>query len=120
MERRSTFPSFNHQNGPGFDSAGASPMSRTIGYLSAAMLAGIAVPASAQSAGAANSIVIVTGQQPTTPIPTLMEGAAASLGNIELADQLFLRLAGLGPTMLTAGDRGFIPLLARSWTRRDS
>jgi len=95
-------------------------MSRTIGYLSAAMLAGIAVSANAQSAGAENSIVIVTGQQPTTPIPTLMEGAAASLGNMELADQLFLRLAGLGPTMLTAGDRGFVPLLARSWTRRDS
>src|SRR4051812_31647806 len=95
-------------------------MSRTIGYLSAAMLAGIAVPANAQSARAENSIVIVTGQQPTTPIPTLMEGAAASLGNMELADQLFLRLAGLGPTMLTAGDQGFVPLLARSWSRRDS
>jgi peptide/nickel transport system substrate-binding protein len=95
-------------------------MRRTIGYLTAAMLVGIAVPASAQSAPAGNSIVIVTGQQPTTPIPTLMEGAAASQGNIELADQLFLRLAGLGPTMLTAGDRGFVPLLARSWTRRDS
>jgi peptide/nickel transport system substrate-binding protein len=66
------------------------------------------------------SIVIVTGQQPTVPIPTLMEGAAASVGNLELADQLFLRLAGLGPTLLTAGDRGFVPLLARSWARRDS
>lgn len=67
-----------------------------------------------------SSIVIVTGQQPTVPIPTLMEGSAASQGNMELADQLFLRLAGLGPTLLTAGDRGFVPLLARSWTRRDS
>jgi peptide/nickel transport system substrate-binding protein len=66
------------------------------------------------------SIVIVTGQHPTVPIPTLMEGAAASQGNMELADQLFLRLAGLGPTLLTAGDRGFVPLLARSWTRPDS
>ena len=33
---------------------------------------------------------------------------------------LFLRLAGIGPGMVTAGDRGFIPLLARSWSRRDS
>ena len=66
------------------------------------------------------SIVIVTGQQPTVPIPTLMEGAAASLGNMELADQLFVRLAELGPTLLTAGDRNFVPVLARSWTRRDS
>jgi peptide/nickel transport system substrate-binding protein len=67
-----------------------------------------------------SSIVIVTGQQPTMPIPTLMEGAANSLGNLELADQLFLRLAAPGPTLITAGDRGFVPLLARSWTRRDS
>jgi peptide/nickel transport system substrate-binding protein len=77
--------------------------------------------AEAQSAGERRgSIVIVTGQQATLPIPTLMEGAAANVSNIELADQLFLRLAGLGPTLVTAGDRGFVPLLARSWTRRDS
>jgi peptide/nickel transport system substrate-binding protein len=66
------------------------------------------------------SIVIVTGLQPTVPIPTLMEGPAAHVANMELADQLFLRLAGLGPGLLTAGDRNFVPLLARSWTRRDS
>jgi peptide/nickel transport system substrate-binding protein len=66
------------------------------------------------------SIVIVTGQLGTLPIPTLMEGPAASVSNLELADQLFLRLTGLGPTLLTAGDRGFVPLLARSWIRRDS
>jgi peptide/nickel transport system substrate-binding protein len=85
------------------------------------LVVGAAAPAAAQSSSdSRNSIVIVTGQQATVPIPTLMEGAAASVGNLELADQLFLRLAGLGPTMLTAGDRGFVPLLARSWTRRDS
>ena len=66
------------------------------------------------------SIVIVTGQLPTLPIPTLMEGPAASVPNLELADQLFLRLAGLGPTLITAGEQGFVPLLARSWSRRDS
>jgi peptide/nickel transport system substrate-binding protein len=49
-----------------------------------------------------------------------MEGAAGNLANSEIADQLFLRLAGLGPTLLTAGDRNFVPLLASSWTRRDS
>jgi peptide/nickel transport system substrate-binding protein len=77
--------------------------------------------AAAQSSQAhRRSIVIVTGEQPTVPVPTLMEGAALTVGNLELADQLFLRLAGLGPTLTTAGDRGFVPLLARSWTRRDS
>jgi peptide/nickel transport system substrate-binding protein len=49
-----------------------------------------------------------------------MEGAAGNVANMEIADQLFLRLAGLGPTLLTAGDRNFVPLLASSWTRRDS
>jgi peptide/nickel transport system substrate-binding protein len=67
-----------------------------------------------------NSIVIVTGSQATLPIPTLMEGPASNVANMEIADQLFLRLAGIGPTLMTAGDRGFVPLLARSWTRRDS
>ena len=37
-----------------------------------------------------------------------------------MADQLFLRLADVGPGMVTAGDQGFVPMLARSWTRRDS
>jgi peptide/nickel transport system substrate-binding protein len=49
-----------------------------------------------------------------------MEGAAGNLGNTEVADQLFLRLAELGPGLVTAGDSGFVPGLARSWTRRDS
>jgi len=89
--------------------------------VAAAALAGLVGFVAAQSSsGNGGSIVIVTGQQPTVPIPTLMEGAANSVGNLELADQLFLRLAGLGPTLLTAGARGFVPLLARSWTRRDS
>jgi peptide/nickel transport system substrate-binding protein len=49
-----------------------------------------------------------------------MEGPAANVANTEIADQLFLRLVGLGPTLLTAGDRNFVPLLASSWSRRDS
>jgi peptide/nickel transport system substrate-binding protein len=85
------------------------------------MLFLLSPPAVAQSARDSRStIVIVTGQQPTVPVPTLMEGAAANVANMELADQLFWRLARLGPTLLTAGDRNFVPQLARSWTRRDS
>ena len=49
-----------------------------------------------------------------------MEGAAGQHRQHDVADQLFLRLAELGPTLTTAGDRAFVPLLARSWTRRDS
>ena len=66
------------------------------------------------------SIVIVTGGQATLPIPTLMEGAEQSVGNLDIADQLFLRLADLGPKLQTSGDGDFVPALARSWTRRDS
>ncbi len=79
------------------------------------------IEAGAQSSRrSATSIVIVTGGQATLPIPTLMEGGESSVGNLDVADQLFLRLANLGPKLLTAGDRGFVPALAQSWTRLDS
>ena len=92
-----------------------------IAMLAAAVLLTPAPGAGAQTSGRpSTSIVIVTGGQATMPIPTLMEGGEASVGNIEVADQLFLRLANLGPKLLTAGDRDFVPALARSWTRRDS
>src|SRR5688572_883575 len=42
---------------------------------------------------AAGTVVIVTGEQATLPIPTLMEGRAARTANFDVADQLFLRLA---------------------------
>ena len=66
------------------------------------------------------SIVIVTGQEATAPVPTLIEKSQNTLANQDVADQLFLRLADVGPGMMTAGDQGFVPMLARSWTRRDS
>jgi peptide/nickel transport system substrate-binding protein len=62
------------------------------------------------------SIVIVSGQFPSQPIPTLTRGSADN----DIADLLFLRLARLGPTLMTAGDRDFVPQLARRWERRDS
>jgi peptide/nickel transport system substrate-binding protein len=49
-----------------------------------------------------------------------MEGPEANVGNFDVADQLFLRLADLGPKLLTTGDGDFVPGLASSWTRRDS
>ena len=67
-----------------------------------------------------STIVIVTGQQAPMPIPTLIEGVQNTLANQEIADQLFLPLAAVGPGLVTAGDRGFVPLLAKSWKRADS
>ena len=97
-------------------------MPRTTLLVLAAVVAGVSLvrrpPATAQHQPA--SIVIVTGQQATTPVPTLIEGSQNTLANQDVADQLFLRLAGIGPGMVTAGDRGFVPLLAKGWTRRDS
>ena len=80
----------------------------------------VAADAAAQRGPRGSSIVIVTGQDATMPIPTLMEGAQANTANAEVADHLFLRLAALGSTLITAGDAGFTPQLARTWVRRDS
>ncbi len=92
---------------------------RTIVVAAASALA-LAGPLAGQARGPRTSIVIVTGQEAPMPIPTLMEGPQAHLANSEIADQLFLRLAALGPTLNTSGDQGFVPRLARQWTRRDS
>jgi peptide/nickel transport system substrate-binding protein len=74
----------------------------------------------AQASADPSRIVILTGGEAFAPVPTLNEGAQNSTANTDLADQMFLHLAELGPTLLTAGDRAFDPGLARSWTRRDS
>ncbi|MBW8772105.1 MAG: peptide ABC transporter substrate-binding protein [Gemmatimonadetes bacterium] len=81
--------------------------------IAAALTAGPPDRLTAQDHG---SIVIVSGQFPSQPVPTLQRGAADN----DIADLLFLRLAHIGPTLVTAGDRGFTPELARRWERRDS
>ncbi|HUF35008.1 MAG TPA: ABC transporter substrate-binding protein [Gemmatimonadales bacterium] len=88
--------------------------------LSCSLLLPGATAAALQQSAPATSIVIVTGQDAPMPIPTLMEGPQANQANFEIADHLFLRLASLGRTLLTAGDQGFVPQLARAWVRRDS
>jgi len=95
---------------------------RRLGTHAGSILGCTLLPASSATAqqAAPTSIVIVAGQDATMPIPTLMEGAQGNQGNLEIADQLFLRLAALGPTLQTTGDRGLVPQLARSWVRRDS
>ncbi len=97
-------------------------MSWTARLVLAAALAGVSTvrPPLRPGPDEPTSIVIVTGQQATTPVPTLMEGPQNTLANHEIADHLFLRLAGVGPGLVTAGDHGFVPLLAESWSRRDS
>lgn len=76
--------------------------------------------AHAQDSRDPSRIVILIGAEAFAPVPTLNEGAQSSTANTDVADQMFLHLAELGPTLLTAGDRAFEPRLASSWTRRDS
>jgi peptide/nickel transport system substrate-binding protein len=85
--------------------------------LVAGLLAALAASASRRLAAQdQGTIVIVSGQFPSQPIPSLSRGTADN----DIADLLFLRLARLGPTLVTAGDKGFEPQLAKRWTRRDS
>lgn len=62
------------------------------------------------------TIVIVMGQDPSTPVPTLL-GLKA---NNDVSDLLFLRLARPAVTLTTTDEKSFEPQLAQSWSRRDS
>lgn len=73
------------------------------------------IPVEAQP-GIPGTAVIVVGAEPSAPVPTVGSGKA----NVDVADILFLRLARMGPDLVTSGDQGFVPELARRWTRRDS
>ncbi|MEP7326378.1 MAG: ABC transporter substrate-binding protein, partial [Gemmatimonadota bacterium] len=81
-------------------------------------LAFVLVPGSAcaQREGASGVLVIATGADVSTPVP----GVDQNQTNWQITNLLFLRLAELGPTLSTVGDKDFAPLLARSWKRRDS
>ncbi|MBL0180080.1 MAG: peptide ABC transporter substrate-binding protein [Gemmatimonadetes bacterium] len=61
------------------------------------------------------TVVFAIGEDPTLPLPAITDRTA----DTDLADQLFLRLAILGPTFRTAGDRAMTPMLARQWQRID-
>jgi peptide/nickel transport system substrate-binding protein len=84
--------------------------------LSLLLLFAAATAAVGQSATRQETVVIAMGREPVTPIPTLTGGSAS----IDVATLLFLPLAQLGPNNITAGDKDFVPVLARSWKRRDS
>lgn len=62
------------------------------------------------------AIVIILGQEPATPVPSLASGKATN----DVSDLLFLRLARPGRALVTTDEKNFEPQLARSWSRRDS
>ena len=78
----------------------------------------ITPPLTAQTAHAVpGTVVMAVGQEPTRPYPVVGSRGQA---DADVADQLFLRLAGLDASLRTAGDNALRPELARSWRRLDS
>jgi peptide/nickel transport system substrate-binding protein len=77
------------------------------------VLSTLSAPAAAQG----GSVVIITGEHATAPVPTIGDQTTA---NNDVADQLFLRLAVPAAGRPMSADNGFRPQLARSWSRRDS
>jgi peptide/nickel transport system substrate-binding protein len=73
----------------------------------------LAAPLAAQR----GTLVMAFGFEPTVPVPVI--GVRTSAEG-DVADQLFLRLAGLRADNRTAGDNAMLPELAASWRRRDA
>lgn len=73
--------------------------------------------AQAPRAAVPGTLVMAVGQEPTLPIPVI---GSRTQADADVADQLFLRLGGLDPTLRTTGDNALRPELARSWKRVDS
>jgi peptide/nickel transport system substrate-binding protein len=63
------------------------------------------------------TLVMAIRQDATAPVPYI---GPTTTGNGDVTDQLFLRLAGLGPRSSTIGDDAMMPELASRWFRQDS
>ena len=75
-------------------------------------------PLAAQAAPAIpGTIVILQPHEAIAPVPLLWANDAVSR---EVSDQLFLRLAELGPKRNTSDEKSYEPRLARRWQRLDS
>jgi peptide/nickel transport system substrate-binding protein len=94
-------------------------LTRYLPGVAAACAVLVALPCHAQSPdrnAQRTTLVIPQPGDVTTPIPTVSDGGT----NGDIISLMFLRLAELGPSLTTVGDRGFRLILARDWQRRDS
>ncbi len=89
-------------------------MRRSIVSLMILATAGATAPAQAQAP--AGTLVMALPADPR-PVPYV---SIRATHDADVADQLFLRLAGLGPTLRTTGDSAMLPELAERWHRIDS
>lgn len=62
------------------------------------------------------TLVFVAGGEPDILLPPVTERTTAR----DIYDQIFLKLADIGPALNTVGDSGFVPLLADRWEWEDS
>lgn len=62
------------------------------------------------------TLVFVSAGEPETLLPPVLQAAVAR----DVSDQVFLKLADLGPSTNTIGDADFRPELAERWEWRDS
>lgn len=81
--------------------------------ITAILLLTTASAASAQR----GTLVTAIRQDASIPVPYL---GPSTTGNHDVMDQLFLRLANLGPRSVTVGDAALVPELAHGWFRQDS
>ena len=77
--------------------------------------AGLGCEAPRVCPAACGTAVIVTTGRTDAIVPVLTRTANGRA----IGDQLFLKLADLGPELQTVGDEGFTPRLAESWTFED-
>lgn len=66
--------------------------------------------------GRCGTLIFAAAAEPTTLNPAL----ATRTEERDVHDQIFEKLADIGPDLVTVGDSGFEPRLAASWERRDS
>src|SRR2546429_6091585 len=86
------------------------------GLTAAAALVGLLVAAGCARKGGCTgdycgTLVIATGGEPDVLLPAVSDRSITR----DVTDQLFLKLADLGPSGNTIGDEDFQPLLAESW-----
>lgn len=71
-----------------------------------------AAPDSRKTGAGRGTLVISTAGDPNSLLPPLVH----TVQGRQVTDLVYDRLAGLGDSLNTIGDRGFIPELAKSWT----
>ncbi|MES2304165.1 MAG: peptide ABC transporter substrate-binding protein [Gemmatimonadota bacterium] len=77
----------------------------------------VAPLAAQQTRTVPGTLVMGIGQEVTRPFPIV---GSTTTADADVADQMFLRLAGLAASLRTTGDDALRPELARAWRRVDS